>query len=130
MSAQQTINSSEIAALFAQEVPRILLPPDIARRYEQECEDFFLTLDAASLRRRRNEIRPTVNAVFQKVLRGAFDPPLSAYLREIPREVLCFYIERVRGVERSLRLTAQQPSPPIARPASWNEYWMQLLLKH
>ncbi len=100
------------------------------RKYTAQCEGFLATMDPSSLARLRNELRRDVNAVIQNVLRGTFEPPLSAYLREIPQEVLCLYADRVLSLERILRLGAQQQSEPIKRPSAWNEYWLQLLLKH
>jgi hypothetical protein len=112
--------------MYSEDVPRILLPPDIRSKFGVISENFLESLSRESLRQLRSNLRPHLNVIFEKVLGGAFEPPLSAYLRELPMELICFYIDRIDEMELALSRAASLQADPVPKPVSRKEYWLKL----
>jgi hypothetical protein len=126
-SLSKFVTRDEILTAFRSDVPRYLLPADVRNKYLQECRTFLETLSVESLKARRKALREKLNSIFSNVLTGKYEPPLSAYIRELPAEVLCFYIDRINEIEVELARAARIASDPVLRPGSWREYWLHLL---
>ncbi|MEK7670643.1 MAG: hypothetical protein AAB344_00285 [Bacteroidota bacterium] len=122
-----TVTHLQILSAFKADIPRYLIPSEIASKYVGPCQSFLDSLDIDSLKRRRAELRAEVSKLITTVLAGHYEPPLTAYLREIPYELLCFYIDRVLTLELELTRVAHRSSETVKRPASWRYYWLQLL---
>ncbi len=72
-------------------------------------------------------LRDKINAIIARALSGKYEPPLSAYLRELPDEIVYFYVDRIRTLDQKLARYARMINEPVLRPPSWKEYWYKLL---
>ncbi len=124
------VTRSEILSAFQADVRRLLLLPELVERYGKGCDRFLESLSSDSLQQHRMTLRGKVNVMFSKVLSGRYEPPLSAFLREFPDEIVYFYIDRIRLIEYDLSRYARLSNEPVPMPASWNEYWFRLLTKN
>jgi hypothetical protein len=125
-ASPQFVSRQDILVAFRSDVPKYILPPDVRTKFAGSVESLVQSLSSQSLRQRRTELRSKLNAIFTNVLRGNFEPPLSAYLREQSPEITSFYIDRVNEIEILLTKALHVKSDPIPRPASWNEFWLKL----
>ena len=124
------VTRNEILSAFQADVRRLLLPPELAERYGKGCDRFLESLSSDSLQQHRMTLRGKVNVMFSKILSGRYEPPLSAFLREFPDEIVYFYIDRIRLIEYDLSRYARLSNEPVPKPAAWNEYWFRLLTKN
>ena len=124
------VTRNEILSAFQADVRRLLLPPELAERYGKGCDRFLESLSSDSLQQHRMTLRGKVNVMFSKILSGRYEPPLSAFLRECPDEIVYFYIDRIRLIEYDLSRYARLSNEPVPKPAAWNEYWFRLLTKN
>ncbi len=124
------VTRSEILSAFQADVRRLLLPPDLAERYGKACDRFIESLSSDSLQQHRMALRGKVNVMFSKILSGRYEPPLSAFLREFPDEIVYFYIDRIRLIESDLSRYARLSNEPVPNPGVWSVYWFNLLTKN
>lgn len=121
------ISRSDVLSVFRSDIARYLLPPDVVRKYTRPAELFLGSLSIESIQQRRAAIRGKLNTVFENVLTGKYEPPLSAYLRELPDEIVYFYIDRIHTLEVEMARAAHLSTELVPTPPSWKEFWLRLL---
>jgi len=118
-----------LSAMFEMLLEVVLVPPELAKEFEDFDRRYRKGASIAFWKRRRKELKRDVDNVILSVLLQSSSVRPSQMLRRIPNETLVYYLDRLETVRFALRELVRHHHRVIERPASWREFWLDALLR-